>query len=619
MWFGTKFSGALVALLAGCSAEPPSNAGEEQPPLLPDTQLPNDDDSWKWLWRGDAFRDGVSTASEPLAAQAAAEVMAAGGNAIDAAVTAMFMLNVVEPHSSGIGGGGFVMLHMADSNETLTLNCRETAPAATTPDMFVSQPDFSLRSSSGYSVGVPGMVLCAATLLENWGTISLAESLQPAIDAARNGIVVSSRLASNIQMAKLGNERAPEGNPMKPAYDVARAVFQPSGVPLRAGDLLVQPDLAHTFELIAEFGPDAFYRCDHEAGIAQAIVDAQLVTRVANPDGMGRMTCADLAAYGVEILAPLSRSYREYEILSMPPPSGGGIAVLQILGMLERFPIGDKAAGFGFGDFATLNVMLEATRLAFADRSVWVGDGKCPSCTNIPVTGLLSDAYLVERAELIEPGKRLTGIPAGTSDAVDFSDSTTHVAIIDGGGNIVNFTGSIEANWGTGIMVPLYGFLLNNQLTDFNPVPTYNPDPLAFDPGANDAAPGKQPLSSIAPTIVLLDGKPVAAYGSPAGAFIINAVVDVSLNLIDHHMTLQQAVRAPRIAMTSASDMGVGQREAGFSLEAILALQALGYSLSLMPSIGAIQAVVTIPEMDAQYGVADDRRIGGVYAADWYE
>jgi gamma-glutamyltranspeptidase / glutathione hydrolase len=631
MSFATKMIPGVIALaLVGCKS-------------AQDTSLPDDDDSWKDQpqaqkpGKGRGFHHGVATASEPIVAQSAAVVLANGGNAIDAAVTAMFMLTVAEPQSSGIGGGAFVILHLADSNETLTLNCRETAPAATTRDMFVSQPDAGLRASSGYSVGVPGAVRCAATLLENWGTMSMAEVLDPAIEAAANGIIVSSRLADEILSSKLSNEFVPKNNPVKPAYDVARAVFRPNGVALQAGNLLVQPELAHTFELIAEFGPDAFYRCDHEAGIAEAIVDTQRIARLANnPDGIGRMKCSDLESYDVEILPPISGSYRGYEVLSMPPPSSGGIGVLQILGMLERFPIGDDNAGFGFGDFATLNVMLDAMRLSFADRAVWVGDDDCSGCPDVPMAGLLSDAYLADRGALIEVGHRLTGITAGVpqlydSDVLDESlilgpagpsvtsetkGDTSHVTIIDADGNIVSLTASIEAKWGTGLMVPLFGFLLNNELTDFNRVPTFNSDPMAFDPGANDPAPGKQPRSSMAPTLLFLDGEPVAAYGSPGGATIINTVVNVTLNLIDHRLTLLNSVAAPRISITGASDDAIGEHEAGFDARVILALQALGYALDVAMEIGAVQAIVTIPESGKQYGAADARRIGAVVAAD---
>ncbi|KIG16993.1 Gamma-glutamyltranspeptidase [Enhygromyxa salina] len=607
--------------------------------VLPDTTLPDDDDSWKQSPKskpgtGKAFRDGVVTTTEPLAAEVGALVLAGGGNAIDAAAAVMFMLNVVEPQSSGLGGGGFMMVHLAETNETRVINCRETAPQSAFPNMFQSQPDFALRSSSGYAVGVPGALLCASTGLDAWGTISLSEALQPANAAATNGVVVSPRLAADILLPRLDNELGPPDNPVKPAYDVARAVFRPNGVPLEAGDLLVQPDLAHTFDLIAEAGPDAFYQCGHEAGIAQAIVATQQITRVANPAGVGGMDCEDIGSYEVDDLAPISRSYRGYEVVTMPPPSSGGVALLQILAMLERFPIGDALADFGFGQLSTANVMLEAMRLAFADRAVWVGDRDCAGCPNLPITGLLSNAYLTGRADLIEVGQRQLGVTAGDPRPFDlnFADpsvmsttlpllldedgDTTHFVIIDKWGNIVTFTTSIEATWGTGLMVPNYGFLLNNQLTDFNAVPTANNDPGAFNPGANDAAAGKRPRSSMAPTMLFLDGDPIAAYGSPGGATIINTVLAVTLNLVDHRQSLKQSVIAPRFSLTSPANDAAIQLEPNLPPNVLVGLQALGYQFTATAAIGAIQAIITIPTSHKQYGAADARRIGGVSAAD---
>jgi gamma-glutamyltranspeptidase/glutathione hydrolase len=645
MAFATKTVSGFIALVAlGCDDADPEMALRAAPQALPDTTLPDDDDSSeqqpkaKKPGTGKAFYEGVATASEPIVAQAAAAVLAReNANAIDAAVTAMFMANVAEPQSSGIGGGGFAVIHLAESNETFTLNCREKAPIDTPRTIFTPPTDFLVRSTSGYAVGVPGTVACAAKMLEDWGTISLAEALAPAIEAAKEGIFVSSRLAADTNSPRLQNELEPADNP----YAVARAVFRPDGAPLAPGELLVQPDLAHTFELIAAHGPDAFYRCDHEAGIAQAIVNTQYATRSANlpdpddPDkkiGVGRMMCTDLESYEVEVLAPVSGSYRGYQLFSMGPPSSGGIAVLQILGMLEGFPIGDDDEGYGFGELATVNVTLEAMRLAFADRAVWVGDDDCPDCSYVPVTGLLSDAYLDERRELIVLGDRIennaiaagdpwpydsnfgdSNLLAGPPDSSESGD-TTHISIIDAEGNIVSLTFSVEAMWGTGLMVPECGFLLNNQLTDFNAVANAN-DPV----GVNDPAPEKQPRSSIAPTIVFLDGEPVAAYGSPGGATIINTVVNMTLNLIDHRMTLLQSVAAPRFSIASPTSV-VTYENGSFADGVIVALQALGYSFSLVPPagppIGAVQAIISIPGTGRQYGAADARRLGGVFAAD---
>jgi gamma-glutamyltranspeptidase/glutathione hydrolase len=563
-------------------------------------------------------RGGVVTTSEPAAAQVGANILRVGGNAFDAAAAVQFALNVLEPQSSGIGGGGFMMIHLAKHDHTFVIDCRETAPAAATPDMFASQPSFGVRSTSGYAVGVPGTLLCATTALDSWGTFELAEVLEPAIDLAENGIRVSSRLEGSILSSRLANE---VGNP---AYDEARKVFLPGGVPLVEGDLLVQPDLAETFRRIAEQGPSALYTGE----IAEAIIATQLATRSENPDGVGRMTLEDLANYEVAIREPVEGTYRGYRIVGMPPPSSGGLTSIQILKMLERFPIGDESQGYGFGSARTLNVMIEAGRLAFADRAIWIGDD---DFVEVPTTGLLSDGYAAERSALIDPN---ACIPAGTVEAgdpwpfdsdnskgrpnsVELADeegrNTTHFSIVDREGNIVTWTSTIESGWGTGLMVPGFGFMLNNELTDFNRLPAFNPDPDNFNPGANDVAPGKRPRSSMAPTIIFDGKKPVTAFGSPGGSTIIWSVTNMAMNLIDHEMVIQEAINAPRIAQTSA---GVNtRRELGFSDAVLEELEALGDTCQTFraPSvIGSVQSVVIDQRDHIEYGAADKRRIGGV-------
>jgi gamma-glutamyltranspeptidase/glutathione hydrolase len=570
-------------------------------------------------------RGGVVATSEPQAARVGAEVLRAGGNAVDAAAAVQFALNVLEPQSSGIGGGGFMMIHLAGSGRTFIVDSRETAPAAAEPDMFLTASDpssafpFDVRSTSGIAVGVPGTLRGLALALESWGTMPLARLLQPAIEMAERGIRVSSRLAESVTGARLDNE------PGNPAYDQARAVFRPGGVPLAEGDLLVQPDLAKTLKIVAEKGADAFYRGE----IAQAIVATQLNARSAAHAGdqeklAGRMTLADLAEYRPAVREPVTGDYRGFRIVSMPPPSSGGLTVIQILKLLERFPLGDEGRGFGFGSTKTLHVMIEAMRLAFADRAVWMGDA---DFVDLPLKGLLDDKYVALRSQLIDSGARRPEVAADDPRPFDTAAlparvrlaalarpdeegvDTTHFTVIDRDGNIVAYTSTIESAWGTGLMVPGFGFLLNNELTDFNRIPTFDPDPDAFDPGANDVAPGKRPRSSMAPTMVFRDGRPLAAFGSPGGSTIIDTVVNVAINLIDHAMPLQEAVDAPRIAQTSAN--GATRRELGFSEAAIEGLAALGHTLRDPAAIGSVQAVV-VDRSARQFGAADKRRIGGV-------
>ncbi len=568
---------------------------------------------------------GVVTTSEPAAARVGADILREGGNAVDAASAVMFALNVVEPQAAGIGGGGFMMIYLAKSGETVIIDSRERATAAADPEMFLKASDgepfdFDISSTSGVSVGVPGAVLGVATALNNWGTISLSDALQPAIKLAEDGFRVSSELAEDILSPRLSNE------PGDPAYEEARSVFRPGGVPLAEGDLLVQPDLAKTFKTIAEEGPDAFYT----GAIAQAIVDTQRAARTVDDPAdqaklVGRMTLDDLAVYEVASREPVVDDYRGYQIHSMPSPSSGGLTMIQILKLIERFPIADEAQGYGFGSQRTLNVMIEGMRLAFADRAVWMGDD---DFVPVPEKGLLDDDYIALRSSLIDPDARQDNVEAGNplpfeTAALDTKIKlaalappeeegvhTTHFSVIDRDGNIVTYTNSIESVFGTGLMVQDYGFMLNNTLTDFNASPKFNPDPDNFDPGTNDVAAFKRPRSSMAPTIVFRNKMPLAAYGAPGGATIIDSVVNMTMNLIDHRRNVQEAVDAPRVAQTSAN--GTTRIELGFAEEVIDGLEELGHTFEDPEQIGAVQAIIVDQRGHRQYGAADKRRIGGL-------
>lgn len=570
---------------------------------------------------------GVVTTSQPEAARAGAEILRAGGNAIDAAAAVAFALNVVEPQSSGIGGGGFMVIYLADGKRTITVDSRETAAAAATPDMFVpfTEPGgggFGAASTSGIAVGVPGMVRGIALALEQWGSMEFPEVLAPAIRLAKDGFRVGPRLVESVQSSRLANE------PGNPAYDRAREVFLPGGTPLAFGELLVQPELARTLRLLAEQGPGAFYT----GALAEAIVATQKAARSTAPAGAGegRMTLADLAGYQAKVRAPIEADYRGLTLKGMGPPSSGPLTVLHALRLMERFPLGDESRGFGFGTTRTLNVMVEALRLAFADRAVWMGDAEF---VDVPVDGLLSDGYIEARSARIDPDGRQEAVQpddprpfdsaaAGTpkvelavlDSGGDRGLNTTHFSIVDADGNIVSYTNTVESAWGTGLMVPGFGFLLNNELTDFNFVPAANPDPAAFNPGANDVAPGKRPRSSMSP-VILFDGhRPLAAYGSPGGSTIISSVLNATLNLVDHSMDVQEAVDAPRIAQTSAN--GATRREIGFDDASLARLEALGHTLRAPSEIGSVQAVVVDRSGGLQYGAADRRRVGGIVTLD---
>ena len=634
-------TGALAgALLAGCS----NDDDDEDVPEEPGVEMPGGPDvAAIGIPAGDgaeSFTEGVVTAANPIAAEAGQRALADGGNAIDAAAVVQFVLNVVEPTSSGVGGGGFMGVHLAAEDRTFFIDSREKAPAAATPTQYLAcdpnctdadfaaedgpariGPGFTDIATSGIGVGVPGTLLGVAHALEQYGTFTLAEALAPAIELAENGFEVNDRLSMLIG--------GPDEVNRTTFYAETRDVFRPGGVPLAAGDTLVQPDLARTFRAIAEGGVEAFYTGE----IAEAIVAAQMQTRdTVGEQGRGRMTVQDLADYletDVQEREPTVTDYRGYTINGMPFPSSGGLTVGQILTCLERFELGDEAAGFGQGSAQTLHVMIESMRLAFSSRSIWMGDDDAESLT-LPVAGLQSPDYLTPRCALISPDTRLADdaiepgdprqfdpafpdvVPAVTATRPDgaVGIDTTHFSIIDQNGNVVSYTSTIEGTWGSGITVPGWGFLLNNELTDFNFTPQATAaDAEDFAPGANDVAPGKRPRSSMAPTMVFDGDTFLAAYGSPGGSTIINSVVNTTVNLIDHGLGVQAAIDAPRIS----SGGGTVTYEAGFDAATLDALRALGHTLRDEPrDIGSVQAVVVDPATGLQYGGADDRRAGAV-------
>ena len=573
-------------------------------------------------------RGGVVAVSHPLAAAAGAKMLREGGNAIDAAAAIQFALNVVEPEFSGIGGGGFMMVHLAKgksaNGQTFVIEGREKAPATANTNLFLNAngtpQGFTAASTSGQAVGVPGTLMVVATAVQRHGRKSLAEVIQPAIELAENGFPVNFVLAGSATSSRTD------------LYDPTRDIFRPrnaAGVrePIKEGQILKQPDLARTLKLIAEKGPDVFYRGE----IAAAIVKAQATYSVTGGK-TGLMTEGDLAEYNVVIREPIIDHYRGYTIASMSPPSSGGLTMIQALKMIERFPLGDASAGFGFGKANTLHVMAEAMRLAFADRAIWMGD---EDYFPVPKAGLIDDDYVAQRSQLIKLNERIPGTaPAGDPrgfqsagkprrTAVAMAEPlsypggyTTHFSVVDHWGNVVSYTTTIEAGWGTGITVPGYGFLLNNELTDFNF--GLNPHPIIGGIGANDVQGGKRPRSSMTPTIVFKGKEPIAAFGSPGGATIISSVYNVMINMIDHGMTLKQAIEAPRISVTTAATPVPPSvsitREAGFDEGEIDKLKALGHVVGAPGNIGNVNGIFIDLKSGRQYGAVDSTREGGLVA-----
>lgn len=547
--------------------------------------------------------DGVVVTEESHATDVGAEVLRAGGNAIDAAAAIQFALNVTLPHTTGIGGGSTILVHLA-KGKTFAIDAREKAPAAATPNMFVGKA-LANANRSGCAVGVPGTLRAIQLMLDRWGTMSLGDTLAPATALAEDGFQVGAALASATTEERARTQ--PE----------TRAVFRrPDGSPLQEGDFLRQPDLARTFRLLAQDGPAALYSGE----IAPALIAAQ--TRTVAQACQGRMTLDDLASYDIVVRKPLFTSYRGYDVVSVPPSSSGGLVVLQALKLLRRFPLG--TAPFGADSCGATHLQIEALRLALADRAFWMGDDDPAFGFDVPVTGLLSDDYTGLRSELIHEDSRIPvavpGNPEPFRDGggpVEFDQPealhTTHFSIVDKWGNMVSFTTTLTDGFGTGIMVPGYGFVLNDSLINFNfPAPVRNPG--TGNPGANDAAPNRRAMGNTAPVLLFKDGEPLVATGSPGGIFIPSVVLQVVTNLVDQGRSIQDAVAAPRIWLNSPQG-GIAWN-ASFPPDTIACLRALGDPLNRDPApspraTGSAESLAVDPTTYALSAANDPRAPDG--------
>jgi gamma-glutamyltranspeptidase / glutathione hydrolase len=534
---------------------------------------------------GTAARDMVAAAN-PLAADAGRQILAAGGSAVDAAIAVQLVLNLVEPQSSGIGGGAF-LLHW-DGASVITLDGRETAPAAAKPERFLGPDGKPMRFQDavigGRSVGVPGVVRLIETAHRRWGKLPWARNFEPAIRLAEDGFAMSPRLAG-----LLAQETALKNDPEARAY-----FYESDGTPKAAGTLLRNPAFARTLRAIAERGADAFY-----TGEIAADVISKVTGHATNP---GDMTVEDLKAYKVEERAPVCGPYRSYRVCGMGPPSSGAIAVLQILAMIERQDLAAMQAGP-----EAVHWFSEAGRLAFADRALYLGD---PGFLNVPVRGLTDSGYLASRAALISPDKSMGRAKPGDppfqrtefryapSTAVEFG--TSHIAVVDRNGNAVSMTTTIEAGFGARLMAKS-GFLLNNELTDFDFAPVEDGRPVA-----NRVEPGKRPRSSMAPTVVLdRDGKLYAVVGSPGGSQIIGYVAKTLVGILDWKLDPQLAVDLPNFG----SRNGPTELEAGTEAQNWKAtLEARGHEIRMIEMNSGIQAIVVGPH--GLTGGADSRREG---------
>ena len=467
---------------------------------------------------------GLVVAQERLAAQVGADILRQGGNAVDAAVATGFALAVTYPRAGNIGGGGFMVIHSAGRNEDVAIDYRETAPGAITQDVFLGadgKPDTDKSRNSALGIGVPGTVAGLALALEKYGSgrFTLAQILKPAIELARDGFVVADDMADTLSDMYRRMGRWPNS---------AKAFSRSDGTPLQEGDRLIQSDLAATLSAIAEQGPRGFY----EGPVAERLAKAVR-------DGGGLMTVDDLKSYQAVIRSPVRGNYRGYDIVSMPLPSSGGTVLLQTLNILEGFPMADMKQGSA----PSLHVMIEAMKRAYADRARYLGD---PAFVNAPVNVLITKEYAARQRAGIDLA-RATPAADVLSVSPREGSNTTHYSVVDSSGNAVSNTYTLNFPYGVGLVAEGTGVLLNNELDDFTAAPGASNAFGLVGFEANLPGPGKRPLSSMSPTIVLKDGKPVLVTGSPGGSRIISAVLQVVVDVLDYKMDVAAAVAAPRV------------------------------------------------------------------------
>ena len=556
--------GAPPGFPTGLPAAIPSNAAR----LLP-VRAPN----------------GMVASQDGLATRVGVDILRRGGNAVDAAVATGFALAVTLPQAGNLGGGGFMMVHLAARDgkaaETVAIDYRETAPAAATRDMFLGpdgNPDPAKSRDTGLSVGVPGTVAGLALAHARYGSgrFTLADLVRPAVGLARDGFEVGDELAESIgrsgRLARFGQ---------------TRAVFFPGDAPVQRGARLAQPDLAETLSAIVERGEQGFYAGPVAARFASAV-------RAAG----GVMRESDLAAYRPVLRRPVRGTYRGHEVVSMPPPSSGGIHLIQILNILEGFDL--PAAGAGSA--AAYHWMAEAMKPAYADRAAWLGD---PDRVKVPVAGLVSKAYAAKLRAAIDPDRARPAEDVRAGDPLPYeSDQTTHFSVVDRDGNAVSNTYTLNFSYGLGLIAEGTGVLLNNEMDDFAAKAGASNAYGLVGGEANTVAPGARPLSSMTPTFVFQDGKLVLVTGSPGGSRIITTVLQVILGVVDFGQNLAEAVAAPRIHHQWRPDALLV--ETGLSPDTIALLRGRGHKVVVGTTSGSANSIAVGP--DGLSGASDPRQ-----------
>lgn len=531
--------------------------------------------------------------NEPLASDAGVEILRAGGNAVDAAVAVGFALAVTDPRAGNIGGGGFMLIRMA-TGEAVVVDYREEAPGAATPTMYLDargEPIAAASRIGPLAAGVPGTVAGLALAEEKYGKLGLARVLAPAIRLAGEGFLVSFTLAQSFKQDEEHLSRFAE----------SRRIFLRGGEPYEPGEVFRQPDLARTLHMIAALGPDAFYRGPVAMDIASTMKSLG-----------GLISLDDLAHYQAKLRKPLVGEFRGYTIVTVPPPSSGGVALLEMLNVLEPLDLGPP------NSFQSMHLVAETMRRAYADRAAYMGD---TDFVPAPVQGLLSPKYAAKLREEILQAKAEAPVVAGHPASFEAAD-TTHYSVVDADGNAVSNTYTLNGYYGSGVTVEGAGFLLNNEMDDFAAKPgTANMFGLVQGE-ANAVGPHKRPLSSMTPTIVLSSGAPAGeagkpagprvrlVLGSPGGGTIINSVLEVILNVLVYKMDVQMAVSAPRYHDQWMPDR-IDLERFGFSADTIQKLHDAGYQTRFVENLGDVDAIEIKPAGEGwRFGAADPRGDG---------
>ena len=530
-------------------------------------------------------RSGMVVGPEQLAAEVGAQILRQGGNAIDAAVATGFALAVTYPRAGNLAGGGFMLIHLADDDRETLIDYRETAPAAASRDMFLDNEgnlDKQREYFSLQSAGVPGTVAGMLYALEKYGTLTREQALAPAIALARDGIPVSYSLFFEISASAQNLRKNPAAE---------RQFFQPDGSAYAVGDIWRQPDLAWTLSEISEEGINGFYGGEV----------AQLITTEMESGG-GLITAQDLADYRVVERQPVRGTYKDFEIVSTPPPSSGGVHIVQMLNILEGYDL----QAMGHNSAAYVHHLTESMKLAYADRSLYLAD---PDFVDVPVTQLVDKAYAEQQRQRIDSNVATPSVDIAPGQLLGSeSTETTHYSVADRFGNVVSNTYTLNFSFGSNIVVPGTGMLLNNEMADFASSPG-SANAFGLVQGeANKIEPGKRPLSSMSPTIVFRAGEPWLATGSPGGSVIISTVLQTTLNAMVFDMNIATAAAEPRMHHQWMPD--VLKMEEGFSLDTVRLLQAMGQNVDMASRTTGRTNSIMLDE-GWLYGSSDTRRPGG--------